>query len=410
MKNDPKGLYTRLENWRNTNKKKLWYAILKLFIIVLIIGGILGNFAGSKLNDWYTDFTAEEEKYVSVIITNKSDESFTIPQEFRRGFTNVNGNYIVHNNKKVEFKLDDDALDPDQAEILANKYVNDPNCIMIIGNSTSTLSEITLNKILETKGEKPAFLLPIATADDIIDKAKDQEYKGILRMMPNNEKQAITIKNFIFHKCPEKPRVLIYVDEDNLTYSKNLSQKIADKVIKSQGTIVLKKNYGNSNRLINDYNLLKSLEQIPDMIVFVGISTNGSLLMEEAWNLGLTIPIVYTDGCTVNSLMKKSRQNPNNYFVSAVEKSFNGNSTPTYEPVGFDTKGIAVNLIRRIKENINRKSLNNVIYEIRANQDPVKEDGRAGKYSFDNNGENTELSWKLYNYVNGQLVMEYEID
>lgn len=409
--NKNESMITKIENGYNKLRSKKWFKIL-IIPIIFILGWVLSGLVGNLSTDWFITKTSEGNKYVAVIITNKSDESFTIPQEFRKGFVNSKGSFIEHNGQKIDFKLDDDALDPDQAEILANKYVNDPNCIMIIGNSTSTLSELTLNKILEYKNTKPAFILPIATADDIIDKAKDQEYKGILRMMPNNEKQAITIKNFIFQKFPnnKKPKVLIYVDEDNLTYSKNLSQKIADKIVRSQGTVVLKKNYGNSNRLINDYDLLLKTNQKPDIILFVGISTNGSLLMEEIKNLNINTPVVYTDGCTVNNLMRKSKDNENNYFVSAVEKSFNSNSSPTYEPVGSDSKGIAINIIRKIENSVTRESLNNVIYQIREKQTSIKEDGKAGKYSFDNNGENTELSWKLYNYVKGELEMDYEID
>ena len=403
-------IWSELETWRNNNNNKLWYALLKIVIVSLFFIGIIGGFGSIKLNDWYNSKTKESNKYIAVLITNKTDESFTIPQEFRRGFANSKNSFIEHNGQKIEFKLDDDALDVEQAEFLANKYVNDPNCIMIIGNSTSTLTDVTLNKILENENEKPAFLLPIATADDIIDKAKDQDYKGILRMMPNNEKQAITIKNFITQKIPKKPKVLIYVDEDNLTYSKNLSQKIADKIIKSQGTVVLKKNYGNSNRLINDYELLTKNNQEPNIIIFVGISINGSLLMEEINNLSIKIPVVYTDGCTVSSLMRKSKFSKNNYFVSAVDKSYNGNSTPTYEPVGSDSKGIAINIIRKIKKQVTRESLNKIVYNIREEQIRIKEDGKAGLYSFDNNGENTELSWKLYNFTNGELQLEYEID
>lgn len=389
-------------------KSNKWFRII-ILPLIFILGWAFSGLVGNLSTDWFKNQTSEGDKYVAVIITNKSDESFTIPQEFRKGFGN-NANFkFDKTGQNIKFIKDDDAMELEQAELLADKYVEDPNCVMLIGNSTSTLTDVTLNKILEYNGEKPSFLLPIATADDITDKAKDQEYKGILRMMPNNEKQARTIKNFIFQKNPTNPKVLIYVDEDNLTYSKNLSQKISDKIIKSRGTIVLKKNYGNSNRLINDYELLIKNNQKPDMIVFVGISTNGSLLMEEVNNLNIDVPVVFSDGCTVNSLMRKSKNNSNHYFVSAVEKSFNGNATPTYQTVGADSRSLAIAILKNVKGNITRTSVNNYVYRIRAEQKLVLDDGKAGKYTFDDKGENTEMNWKLYHYVNGELEMEYGI-
>ena len=395
-------------------KAKSWFKYI-IIPIIFILGYAFNGLVGNKFTEWFDNKFAEGDKYVAVIITNKTDESFTIPQEFRKGFGN-NGDFKSDNTgQNIKFIKDDDALSEKQAELLADKYVNDPNCVLIIGNSTSSLTEVTLNRILKTSKEnQPSFILPIATADNITDKAMDQNYQGILRMMPNNEKQAITIKNFIFQKFPKNPKVVIYVDEDNLTYSENLSQQISDKIIRSKGTIVLKKNYGNSNRLINDYHLLfnrNSNDKIrisPDIVVFVGISTNGSLLMEEVNNLKIDIPVIFSDGCTVNNLMRKSQNNINHYFVSAVEKNFNENSTPTYQTVGEDARELAVKILKSVKGDITKQSVNEYVHYIRKKQELVLDDGKAGKYVFDNKGENTQMSWKLYHYVDGELELEYE--
>ncbi|MBC8753574.1 hypothetical protein H2O64_02750 [Kordia sp. YSTF-M3] len=406
-----KKFWKKMEVWHSNNNSKLSYKIIKYLILVILFAGVLASFIGNKFTLWYDEtFAKEEEKYVAVIITNKSDESFTIPQEFRIGFGSNISYKSDNTDQNIKFIKDDDALSVSQAELLASKYVEDLNCVLIIGNSTSTLTEVTLNKILSTDKEKPSFILPIATADNITDKAKDQNYQGILRMMPNNEEQAITIKNFIFKKKPDNPKVLIYVDEDNLTYSENLSQQIADKTIKGKGTVVLKKNYGNSNRFINDYKLLVDNNLMPDMIIFVGISTNGSLLMEEVNNLNIKIPVVFTDGCTVESLMKKSVNNSNHYFVSAVEKYFNGNATTTYQTVGQDAKDLATAILKGTKGIITRSSVNDYVHEIRKKQTMVLDDGKSGKYSFDDKGENTEMNWKLYHYIDGELELDYEID
>lgn len=349
------------------------------------------------------------KKYIAVVITNKSDATFTIPEEFRKGFDQKEMTFkSFHTNQNIEFRKDDDFLSVNQANIIVKKLIEDEDCVLIIGNSTSQLTEVTLNEILGTEETRPGFLLPIATADNIIDKAKDQNYKAILRMMPNNDKQARTIKDFIFQKY-KTPKVAILCDEDNTTYSHNLSQKIADYVLLNNGKIVLKKNYGNSNRFINDYEHLKKYGVLPDIVVFVGISSNGSLLKEELSELKIDIPIIFTDGCTVKNLMESSKNSSNYYFVSAVKKPKDEDDAPTYEPVGVDAKMLARLIIDKIDGNITRKNVANFIEKNR-NQITLDEDGLAGKYNFDEAGDNVAMYWKVYSYKDGKLIKVFGDD
>lgn len=374
-------------------------------IFIYIVGSSQG-FIGNKFTEYFNNATKEGDKYVAVVITNKSDESFTIPQEFRQGFGDAT--YLPFNgDQKIKFIKEDDALSTKQAELIANKLVKDENCVLIIGNSTSTLTEVTLNTILSSPS-KPSFILPIATADNIMDKAKDQDYRAILRMMPNNEQQATAIKHFVFQKFPTKPKVVVYADEENLTYSQDLSQKVTDKILKNNGSIILKKTYGNSNRLIDDIELLKANNQKPDIIIFVGISTNGGLIMEELKNLGINIPIIFTDGCTVKTLMDKSRNQSNHYYISAVQKSDNENEAPTYQPVGEDANTLAQNIINSISGEISRKSVYDYIEMIKKKNEVFMSNGKAGKYQFNDKGENIQMHWKVYHYENSTLTVDYD--
>lgn len=407
---NPPGFFAQINN-----KYKIFvgkYPLLNLLIIFsfFILTTVISAIISDKSTTKYKEITEEGDKYIAVAITNLSDETFTIPQEFRKGFGNNSGFESSASKQRITYKFFDDLLSDEQAKIIATQLINDPNCVLIIGNSTSSLTEVTLNSILSSKETKPGFILPIATADNIIAKAKDQNYNAILRMMPNNEKQAIAIKNFIF-KNYENPKVAILVDEENLTYSKNLSQKISDKLISEKGnggTVVLKKNYGNSNRFIDNYELLKLHSQLPDIIVFVGISTNGSLLMEELENLNLSIPIIFTDGCTVNTLMNSAKDYPNYYFVSAVQKPSNETDAPTYQPVGEDAQELSKLIIDGVEEEITRESVATYISTIKKGNSEIMSNGKAGKYRFDFDGENASMFWNVYHYVNGKLKLEYE--
>ena len=372
---------------------------------------LLTGFITATEKDWITVFKNGDrgDKYIAVVITKKSDATFTIPEEFRIGFKEQANFTSTYTGQHISYKYMDDFLSEKQAALIANKLVNDENCVLIIGNSTSQLTEVTLNEILRYGKNKPSFLLPIATADNIIDKAKDQDYKSILRMMPENNQQAKTIKKFIFSKFKNAvPKVAIYCDEENTTYSYNLSQKIADYILLSSGKIVLKKNYGNSNRLINDFERLKSNNILPDIIVFVGISSNGSLLKEELNSLNIKIPVIFTDGCTVKNLMDNAKNDSNLYFVSAVKKPTNENESPTYQPVGEDAKQLAELIINKIPGNITRASVSQYIAGEKSRQEIAVNTGKAGNYNFNGLGNNTEMYWKVYSYVDGKLKLIFD--
>lgn len=208
---------------------------------------------------------------------------------------------------------------------------------------------------------KPSFILPIATADNLIAKAKSEEYKSILRMVPDNEDQATQIKSFIA-KNTKNQNIAILVDEDNPTYSNNLSTNISAKVRNNGGHILLQKKYGNSDRLVNNINDLKNNQILPEMIVFVGVSSNGLLLIDEMLSLDLNIPIIFTDGCTVEELINKSlKLKSQAYFLSAVTVA--DASKPTYNPIGKDAYVLANSIIQSINDNITRETVSKYIID-----------------------------------------------
>jgi len=392
-----------LEIVKSIKPKNGWFVGLVIAIGGLIISTIIQLLVE---NGFALPWQLMNDKYIAVVITENKDATFTIPEEFRSGFGDVETFKSTYTDQNISFRKEDDLLSVQHAKIIADKLINDDRCLLIIGNSTSQLTEVTLNAILSSKKTRPAFMLPIATADNIIDKAKDQGYKAVLRMMPNNDKQANTIKGFIFKEFPKNPKVMILCDEENITYSYNLSQKIADKVLRSNGKIVLKKNYGNTNSFMSDYDFLKQYKNVPDVIVFVGISTNGTLFSEQLDVLNIDIPVIFTDGCTVNNLMDRSRRNPKRYFISAVKNRGNAQVAPTYEPVGEDARELAIGIIKKIKGKLTRES---VAEYIKLNRGEISLDhGNAGAYAFDESGENKGMSWKVYAYIDNALRVVYE--
>ncbi len=368
---------------------------LGLTLTVAIIGWFVRELLTSQKNG---DLTP---KYIAVVMSG-TDKTFTIPLEFKQGFGDET-KITTSRGQNISIEKKDDQYSIEQAKIVADKLVSDENCVMIIGNSNSQLTEITLNSILDFRGIKPAYILPIATADGIISQSSSEKFYSILRMVPDNQNQAKIVKRFIYNKIGSTAKIAILVDEDNQTYSKNLSKNIGSEVIAEDGNIVLNQSYGNSQRLIGSYEILERKHLIPDVIVYVGVSSNGLLLIEELKAMNVKIPVVFTDGCTVKQLLTRAGifLGSDAYFLSAVSKS-EKSIEPTYEPIGKDAFALANKIIKSIDGPITRESVSKFVAE---HKDKITLDAAfAGAYKFDPDGNNKEMNFKIYNYKNGVLT------
>lgn len=382
-------------------KQKFWkgfwtfFKWLGLTLTVAIIGWFVREWLTSKKDG---DLSP---KYIAVVMSG-TDRTFTIPLEFKQGFGDET-KITTSKGQNISIEKKDDQYSIEQAKIIADKLVKDENCVMIIGNSNSQLTEITLNSILDYNGIKPAYILPIATADGIISQSTSEKYNSILRMVPDNQNQAKIVKRFIYNKIGSNAKVAILVDEDNQTYSKNLSKNIGSEIIAEDGNIVLNQSYGNSQRLIGSYEILERKHLVPDVIVYVGISSNGLLLIEELKALKIKTPVVFTDGCTVKELIKKAGDflGSDAYFLSAVSKS-EKSIEPTYEPIGKDAFALANKIIKFIDGPVTRESVSKFVSE---SKDKITLDAAfAGAYKFDPEGNNKEMNFKIYNYKDGALT------
>lgn len=375
------------------NRKRNILIVIGGFIVVSVGGWIIHKTLDAGREKIVSN---KQKKYIAVVMS-RNNEAFTIPREFLEGFGSKT-QLKNQNDEYINIRYPQDLSSIDQTERKAEELVNDENCVLIIGNSNSELTKITLNKILKSKN-RPGFILPIATANNILLIADEENYSAILRMVPDNDNQANQIKSFIA-KYSKSQKIAILVDEENVTYSEDLSNSIATKVRKNGGQIVLKRNYGNSTRLI-DY-LEKLSENTPEFIVFVGISTNGLLLVDEFLTFNITVPVIFTDGCTVKELIKKSSVlKEKAYFLSAASIS-DEEPEPTYKPIGKDT----FKLLEQIISSVNGNSRKEIREHIEKNKKTFGiTGGAAGDYQFNAEGNNTDMDFKIYVNNDGKLEL-----
>lgn len=359
---------------------------------------------GAAVMSKYTDAQQQASRpYIAVVASRKSID-FPIPKEFLQGFKSEDrlGGYLeTREKRRVDINADlEDLGNPEEAARIAQDLVNDMNCILVIGNSNSTLTAITLDTFLRSS-DRPAYILPIASATDIMTKASSGRHGAVLRMVPDNAMQAEAVAQ-IASVLTSKRRVALYVDEENPFYSVSLSRDIASQVRYAGGRVVVEQSIGPNNGLYQSLEAWRSPQNAPELIIYVGVAHHSLLLIDQLATVNIKTPIVFTDGCMVRDLLRYVTRIPNRAFVlSPVEKTKDGdNDMPTYEPIGKD----AYRLAKEILERSNSTTRAGIREWLSQNKTSIGFTGAAGEYKFDPEGNNRGMKWKVYEVTKGRLV------
>ena len=271
---------------------------------------------------------------------------------------------------------------------------------MIIGNSNSTLTNANIDAIISSENKIP-FIMPIATDNNIIKKAIGAKHKAILRMLPDNNQQAETAKSFVFKLIKDNRRVAIFIDEENQSYSLNLSRDIADKIRTAGGKVLIEEFIGPSNSFYNSLNIWSNGNIKPNVIIYVGVSHHAFLLIDQLSTHNITEPIIFTDGCLVEAIFQQasSKYEGNSYILSPTELKDDEETSKkdSYMIIGQDT----YKLIRFIFQK-SKASRKRVYKYIATNKNEIIFSGFAGKYEFNADGNNEGRNYKVYQIIGGR--------
>jgi hypothetical protein len=213
------------------------------------------------------------------------------------------------------------------------------------------------------------------------------------------------VERLVSKLATKNRRVAIYADEENKWYSLNLSRDIAEKVRGRGGTIVIEEFIGPSHSLYDSSIKLTAGSKCPELIVYVGVSHHGLLLRDQLSDLGISVPIIFTDGCLVASLLSNTSKYAGRTFIlSPAELAAESLLLPSYKGIGRDAYQLATTIIG--KSNGTRKGVREVIENYRETLGFV---GKAGRYGFSPNGENEKRDYCVYEIKGGQLekVVDY---
>ncbi len=271
-------------------------------VSVFVYGAIFSAILSVWFYELWVDYKTSRVKPFIAVVASPHSVDFQLSEEFLRGFeTAEGGTHFLENQNHdaIEIHVEDDRGSEDEAARIANTLAQDKNCILVIGNSDSALTGKSLDVFLQS-GDPPAYILPMATADELLAKAKAAGDRAVLRMVPNAA-QAETIRRLVKKLAPHQ-RAAIFMDEDNLLYSSNLSGEIASRIRAHGGQVVIEQTIGTANSLSQSRRAWQH-PSAPEAIVYVGGSPR-SASGRSTGRLQITTPVVFTDGFMVGSLTR----------------------------------------------------------------------------------------------------------
>jgi ABC-type branched-subunit amino acid transport system substrate-binding protein len=344
------------------------------------------------------------DPYVAVVLARKQID-FAIPAEFQIGFDRGQLNkanfFETKNKRRVRIRPMEDFGSIIEAERIANELLNDPNCILVIGNSNSTVTSATLDVFLKSN-DPPSYIWPIATATKLIDKARTAGDRAVLRMVPDNASQAIQIQRLV-GRLVSVPRVAIYGDEENPLYSDDLMRDIASKVREKGGSVIVEEMIGPNNSIYNSFTIWQKASR-PDVIIYVGVAHHGLLLIDQLKALNIRAPIIFTDGSMVGALIQNIKRIPNRAFIlSPVGLKGEPNKFPTYEPIGEDAYELTRQLIGECVGDCSRDNMRTAIEGVKGKNSLAN--GKAGEYQFNADGNNAGMQYKVYEISRGSISL-----
>ncbi len=186
-------------------------------------------------------------------------------------------------NKKIVALIEDDQHDPKQAVSVANKLVN-AGVAGVIGHFNSSCS-IPASDVYNRAG------LPMISPGSTNPQLTEKGHKGVFRVCGRDDQQGKVGAEFVINKLKLKKIAVIH---DKTTYGQGLADEFKKFVEKDVEVVY----YGGIIQGDKDFKtvLISIKEKKPELIYFGGIYPEAGLLVKEAKELGLNVPLMSGDG------------------------------------------------------------------------------------------------------------------
>ena len=284
--------------------------------------------------------------------------------------------------RKLRLLVGDDASSPKEAHNLAEKIVADKSVIAVIGhwNSASTMAA---RNVYNGAG------IPVIT-DSVNKTITDGTTPYLFRILPTDQMEAEELAEYSFYKLGLKKMAIIYVNND---YSIGMKDYFREKMQRMGGAITTIETFseGRTKDFTSELNKIKNSQ--PDGIFIAGYYTEVALIARQAHEMGLSFPIISTDGISSEELISLGgkavdgirfngffysdmTQNGSEKFIRNFRKRY-GKEPDSYTALAYDSAQLLIEAIR--KNGASREGIYE--YLAKVNEFP----GITGNLTFDKN-------------------------
>ncbi|MCZ0754719.1 branched-chain amino acid ABC transporter substrate-binding protein [Anoxybacillus sp. J5B_2022] len=320
------------------------------------------------------------------------------------------------NFEKLGFKLElvpyDDQGDPKKGVANAQLIGADKQIFGVVGHLNSGVA-IPSSEIYEK------YSIPMVSPSNTATDVTDRGLKTVNRICARDDFQGPAGAKFAVEKLGAKK---IFIIQDKTAYGTGLAEafkkgaeELGAQILGFEGITVGEKDF---NGVLNQV-----LAKKPDLIYFGGLYTEGGLLIKQARDKGINVPIMGGDGLDSSTLVQIAGDAvKNTYMTSAAGlttvtdagkqfaekyKQKFGKDIESYSAYGYDAMGVLLKgLENAIKANGNKlPTRQQVAEEVRKVQDYQ---GVVTKVSFDEKGDNKYAKIYIYKFDEAKYPAKLE--
>jgi len=318
--------------------------------------------------------------------------------------------------EKLGFELQlipyDDQADPKKGVANAQLIGADKSIFAVVGHFNSGVA-IPSSEVYEKYSI--AMVSPANSATEVTDRG----LKTVNRIVARDDSQGPAGADFAVNTLGAKK---IFIVQDKTAYGTGLA-KAFEKGAEDAGAEIL--GFEGITLGEKDFNgvLNQILSKKPDLVYFGGIYAEGGLLIKQAREKGIDIPIMGGDGLDSSTLVEIAGDAIKNTYITTLAgdpaeseagkefmeryKKINNRDAEAYSVYGYDTMGVVLQGVENaIKENNNklptREQVRDAVRGIKDYQ------GVLTTVSFDDIGDNEYAKVFIFNYKEASYPPQLE--
>lgn len=359
-------------------------------------GGVIkigGNF---ELTGGMSDFGKKAENGVKLAIKE----------------ANANGGVL---GKQIEYVSSDNKSETAQASAVASKLASEDKVVGIVGPITNGN---TLGLISAVTDSQVPLITPTGTNENITVKSNGTLNKWLFRACFINSYQGTIAANFAIDTLKaSKAAVITDQKADYADYSAGLAKSFTDTFTKAGKEIAVSVQY-NADEMKDYSTILNSIkEKNPDVIFLPGYYSEAGVIIKQARDLGLKMPIIGGDGWAgpLVDISGKDALN-NTYYIDhfAVDDPASAEFAKAYKEeykqdadnfsaLGYDAAKMLITAIGNANSTDTDK--------IRAALETTTSfKGVTGDITIDTATHNTKKSAAVLKYVDGKKVFAQRVN